>query len=84
MAAIKRYTSEYGSVQDIRKDIAIRDPGPIIVISIAARDLLNYERDTGNLISDVYQEALNFSPEKSFLVVLADPTSESIRARTSY
>jgi len=81
VAAIKRYTSEYGSVQDIRKDIAIRDPGPIIVISIAARDLLNYERDTGSLISDVYQEALNFSPEKSFLVVLADPTSESIRAR---
>lgn len=81
--AIKRYTDKHGSAEKIRRDIAIRDPGPIIVLSIAARDLLTYDKITNALVSDIYSEAWQSSPEKSFLVVLADPTCEDILQRNN-
>ena len=43
--------------------------------------MLSYDKITNALVSDIYSEAWKSSPEKSFLVALADPTCEDILQR---
>lgn len=62
------------SISQIRREIGERDPGPVLIISVAATDLLCPDYD-------LFAEAWKKDPTKTFKLLLSDPVSTNTRQR---
>ncbi|MCI0560302.1 MAG: hypothetical protein MN733_17590 [Nitrososphaera sp.] len=75
-----KYREQMGcnNVAEMRRQIAEHDPGPVLIISVAATDLLKVSRGPkGDDRYDLFAKAWDLDPQKQFKLLLADPTAQA-------